>query len=312
MRLVFMGTPDFAVPVLDALCDAGHTVLAAYTQPARPAGRGKALRPSPVAQRAEARGIPVKTPLRFRDPAVLGEFQTLAPDAAIVVAYGQILPVTALQAPRYGCLNAHASLLPRWRGAAPIQRAIMAGDGETGVCIMAMEAGLDTGPVLARAHTPIAASDTAGTVHDRLASLSASLMIDTLPRLAAGQLTPKPQPEDGVTYAAKIDKAEAHIDWARPAEIVSAHIRGLSPFPAAWCEIAGARVKVLMAEPAVTPSTPSTGPALTPGTTLDDSLTIACAPGALRLIRLQRAGKGVQEAAEMLRGFPVPAGTSLT
>ncbi|MEM7497285.1 MAG: methionyl-tRNA formyltransferase, partial [Pseudomonadota bacterium] len=276
-----------------------------YTQPPRPAGRGKALRPSPVHRAAEARAIPVETPERFRDAAVIEGFRALAPDIAVVVAYGQILPQAALDIPRLGCLNAHASLLPRWRGAAPIQRAIMAGDRETGVSVMQMEAGLDTGPVLAREATPIGSGCTAGSLHDRLATLSARLMVETLARLATGPVAADPQPSEGVTYAAKIEKAEARIDWARSAAEVSAQIRGLSPFPGAWCEIGGARVKVLMAEAL------DGDAGLPPGTAADDALTIACENGRIRLTRLQRAGRGPQEAADFLRGFPVAAGTRL-
>jgi methionyl-tRNA formyltransferase len=232
MRLAFMGTPDFAVPVLRALADAkpgggGHQIALVYTQPPRPAGRGKALRPSPVHAAAEAMGLAVATPGSFRDPAVLADFAALKLDAAVVVAYGQILPQAALNAPRLGCLNLHASLLPRWRGAAPIQRAIMAGDARTGVCVMQMEAGLDTGPVLASRATPIGPRDTAETLHDRLAGLGAALMAETLAALAAGAVPATPQPEAGVTYAAKIDKAEARIDWTRGATDLDTHIRGL-------------------------------------------------------------------------------------
>ncbi|MEL6196446.1 MAG: methionyl-tRNA formyltransferase [Pseudomonadota bacterium] len=302
MRLVFMGTPDFAVPTLDALAAAGHEIMAVYTQPPRPAGRGKRERPSPVHTAAVALGLEVRTPARFRDPGVVEGFAALAPDIAVVVAYGQILPRAALDVPRHGCVNGHASLLPRWRGAAPIQRAIMAGDAETGVCAMRMEAGLDTGPVYARAATPIGPTDTAGSVHDRLAVMTAELLVASLPAIAAG-LVPQPQAEGGVSYAAKIDKAEARIDWSRPAAVVSAQIRGLSPFPGAWCSIGEDRVKVLMAEESA-----ATGP---PGTVLDDELSVACATGAIRLTRLQRAGRGAQDAAEFLRGFPVVPGTQL-
>jgi methionyl-tRNA formyltransferase len=285
MRLAFMGTPDFAVPVLRALADAkpgggGHQIALVYTQPPRPAGRGKALRPSPVHAAAEAMGLAVATPGSFRDPAVLADFAALKLDAAVVVAYGQILPQAALNAPRLGCLNLHASLLPRWRGAAPIQRAIMAGDARTGVCVMQMEAGLDTGPVLASRATPIGPRDTAETLHDRLAGLGAALMAETLAALAAGAVPATPQPEAGVTYAAKIDKAEARIDWTRGATDLDTHIRGLSPFPGAWCEIGGERVKLLLAQPE------------------DGSGS-------------QRAGKGPMDAATFLRGRIVLRGARL-
>ena len=300
MRLAFMGTPDFAVPVLQALIEAGHDVVQVYAQPPRPAGRGKSLRASPVHVAAEAAGIPVATPDRFSEDTVLEGFERLDLDAAIVVAYGQILPQRALDAPRLGCLNLHASLLPRWRGAAPIQRAIMAGDAETGVAVMQMEAGLDTGPVLAQARTPIAPDDTAQTLHDRLAAIGAPLLTETLDRLP---LPAEPQADDGVTYAHKIQKAEARVDWARTAAEVDCHIRGLSPFPGAWCEIGGQRVKLLKSS-----ITDGTG---APGQALDDHLTIACGTGAVRLITLQRAGKGAVPAQDFLRGLPVPAGTRL-
>jgi len=255
-----------------------------------------------VARAAGRLALPVETPERFRGP-VVEEFAALAPEVAVVVAYGQILPPAALAVPRFGCVNLHASLLPRWRGAAPIQRAIMAGDAETGVCAMMMEAGLDTGPVLACRRTAIAPDDTAGTLHDRLAALGAPLMVEALAGLVSGRLTPVPQPAAGVTHAAKIDKAEARVDWSRPAVDISLHIRGLSPFPGAWCEMAGHRVKLLMAEAAT-----GQGP---PGTTLDDALTVACGTGAVRLTRVQREGRGPQDAAAFLRGLPVPAGTRL-
>ena len=303
MRLAFMGTPDFAVPTLHALAEAGHEIARVYTQPPRPAGRGKSLRPSPVHRAAEGLGLAVETPASLRRAEVIAGFAALDIDAAVVVAYGQILPQAALDAPRLGCINLHASLLPRWRGAAPIQRAIMAGDAETGVCAIQMEAGLDAGPVLACEATPIGPEDTAGTLHDRLAALGAPLILRTLDALAEGAFQPKPQPAEGVTYAAKIDKAEARIDWTRPAAELGAHIRGLSPFPGAWCEIGGERVKLLMARPE-----PGRG---APGTALDDRLLVACGAGALRLVTLQRAGKGPMDAAEFLRGRPVPAGTLL-
>ncbi len=302
MRVVFMGTPDFAVPVLEALVAAGYEVMRVYTQPPRRAGRGKAERPSPVHAAAEAAGIAVETPARFRE-AVEG-FAALRPDVAVVVAYGQILPQAALDVPRLGCFNAHASLLPRWRGAAPIQRAIMAGDAETGVCVMQMEAGLDTGPVLKCEPVPIGPRDTAATLHDALAALSARLIVEVLADMPA----PVPQPEEGVTYAAKIDKAEARIDWSRPAAEVSAHVRGLSPFPGAWFEHEGERIKALMAVPEDGAGEPGTA---VPGTVLDDALLVACGTGAVRLETLQRAGKGAMAASDLLRGFPVPAGTRL-
>ncbi len=301
MRIIFMGTPDFAVPALEALVAAGHEIAAVYCQPPRPAGRGKKDRPSPVQARAEVLGLPVRHPGSLKSPEVQAEFAALKADVAVVAAYGLILPQPVLDAPGRGCLNIHASLLPRWRGAAPIQRAIMAGDAETGICIMAMEAGLDTGPVLLRARTPIGAEETAGELQQRLARMGAELIVEALERL--DELVPEPQPEAGVTYAAKIDKAEARVDWTRPAEAVDRQIRGLSPFPGAWCEIGGARVKLLGARRAEGSGAP--------GEVLDDALTVACGAGAVALTRLQRAGKGAQEAPDFLRGWPVARGTRL-
>jgi len=301
MRIAFMGTPDFSVPALDALLGAGHEVACVYSQPARPAGRGKALRPSPVARRAEAAGLPVRTPVSLKAPEEQAAFAALGLDAAVVVAYGLILPQAVLDAPRLGCLNIHASLLPRWRGAAPIHRAVMAGDAETGVCIMAMEAGLDTGPVYLREAVPIGATDTTGDLHDRLAAVGARLVVKALDGLA--DRVAVAQPDAGVTYASKIDKAEARIDWSLPAEEVDRRIRGLSPFPGAWSEVAGARLKLLRSEPVE-----GTG---APGEVLDGALTVACGTGAVRIIELQRAGRGVQDAAEFLRGMPLAPGTIL-
>ncbi|MDF2233421.1 methionyl-tRNA formyltransferase [Albimonas sp. CAU 1670] len=304
MRLVFMGTPDFSVPILRALHAAGHEIAAVYSQPPRPAGRGKKPRPSPVQAAAEALGIEVRTPVSLKDPEAQAAFAALGAEAAVVVAYGLILPRAVLDAPRLGCWNLHASLLPRWRGAAPIQRAIMAGDAETGVGVMRMEPGLDTGPVLAEARTAIGAQDTAQTLHDRLSALAAGLIVETLPRIAAGE-APTPQPEDGVVYAAKIDKAEARIDWTRPADELDRLVRGLSPFPGAWCEIEGERVKILLSRPEAGSDQAE------PGEALDDGLLIACGAGALRLLRLQRPGRGPMEAQELLRGFAVPKGARL-
>jgi methionyl-tRNA formyltransferase len=301
MRVIFMGTPEFSVPVLDALVGAGHEVVCVYCQPPRPAGRGKQPRPTPVQARAEALGLPVRHPERLRGAEEQAEFAALEADVAVVVAYGLILPQRVLDAPRFGCLNIHASLLPRWRGAAPIHRAIMAGDAETGVCIMQMEAGLDTGPVLMREATEIGATETTGALHDRLSTMGARLITQALDALP--ELTPEPQPEAGVTYAAKIDKAEAAVDWSRPAAEVSAHIRGLSPFPGAWVMHGGARLKLLGAEVVAGQGTP--------GVTLDDGFTVACGQGALRVTRAQRAGKAAQERAVFLHGHPLPAGADL-
>lgn len=301
MRIIFMGTPAFSVPVLDALVAAGHEIVAVYCQPPRPAGRGKKDRPSPVQARAEELGLPVRYPTSLKTPEALGEFEALNADVAVVVAYGLILPQAILDAPLHGCLNIHASLLPRWRGAAPIHRAIMAGDVETGVCIMQMEAGLDTGPVLVRLMTGIYPQDTTDTLSERLSAIGADLIVDALARLP--RLDPQKQDEAGASYAAKIDKAEARVDWTRPAAEVDRMIRGLSAFPGAWCDINGARVKLLLSEPAEGEGAP--------GQALDDALTIACGSGAVRLTRLQRAGKGAQDSDVFLRGWPVAAGTQL-
>ncbi|HAW48018.1 MAG TPA: methionyl-tRNA formyltransferase [Roseovarius sp.] len=301
MRVIFMGTPGFSVPVLDALVAAGHEVAAVYCQPPRPAGRGKKARPSPVQARADALGLPVRHPASLKGANEQAEFAALGADVAVVVAYGLILPQAVLDAPHFGCLNIHASLLPRWRGAAPIQRAIMAGDAETGVCIMRMEAGLDTGPVLLRERLAIGSQETAGGLHDRLSALGARLIVEALGRLDG--LEPEPQPEDGITYAAKIDKAEARVDWSRPAEEVDRLIRGLSPFPGAWCMAGDERVKLLG-------SCLAEGQGA-PGEVLDDAATVACGRGAVRLLRLQRAGRAAQDAGEFLRGMALAPGMRL-
>lgn len=301
MRVVFMGTPDFSVPVLEALVAAGHEIACVYCQPPRPAGRGKKDRPTPVHARAEELGLEVRHPVSLKGEAAQAEFSALNAEIAVVVAYGLILPQAVLDAPERGCLNIHASLLPRWRGAAPIHRAIMAGDAETGICIMQMEAGLDTGPVLLREVTAIGAEETTAQLHDRLSQMGAGLIVEALERIDS--LTPEVQPDEGVTYASKIDKAEARIDWTRPAEEVDRQIRGLSPFPGAWCEIDGSRVKLLASRLAEGDGAP--------GTVLDDALGVACGQGAVRLLRLQRAGKGAQDAEDFLRGNKVPAGTQL-
>ncbi|RMH41972.1 MAG: methionyl-tRNA formyltransferase [Alphaproteobacteria bacterium] len=297
MRVVFMGTPDFSVPALDAIVAAGHEVAAVYTQPPRPAGRGKKPRPTPVHRRAEALGIPVRHPVTLRDAAVQREFAALDADVAIVVAYGLILPRPILEAPRLGAWNIHASLLPRWRGAAPIQRAIMAGDAETGVCIMQMDEGLDTGPVRACERTPISETDTAATLHDRLAAMGAELVVRVLADPDA--FPPRPQLESGVTYADKIDKAEARVDWSRPAPEVDRKIRGLSPFPGAWCEAGGERLKLL-------DSRVAEGPSGAPGEIVAPPLVVACGTGAVRILRAQRAGKRPMTAEELVRGMELP------
>lgn len=301
MRVIFMGTPEFSVPVLDAIVDAGHDIVAVYCQPPRPAGRGKKERPSPVQARAESLGLPVFHPRTLRTPQAQAAFLAHAADVAVVVAYGLILPQPVLDAPEHGCLNIHASLLPRWRGAAPIHRAIMAGDTETGICIMQMDAGLDTGAVLLRDVMPIAPEDTTAVLHDRLSSMGAGLIVQALDQLH--NLSPDSQPDTGVTYANKIDKAEAHVDWTRSAKEVDRLIRGLSPFPGAWTLIDGERVKLLASRVAA-----GEGKA---GQVLDDALTVACGDGAVSLLRLQRAGKAAQDAETFLRGRPVQQGTRL-
>ena len=292
MKIIFMGTPNFSVPVLDALVAADHEIVAVYCQPPRPAGRGKKDRPSPVQQRAEALGLPVRYPVSLKGPDAQAEFAALDADVAVVVAYGLILPQTILDAPKLGCLNIHASLLPRWRGAAPIHRAIMAGDDQTGVCIMQMEAGLDTGPVLKRETLAIETEETTGLLHDRLSALGAGLIVSVLAQLP--DLPAQIQPEDGVTYATKIDKAEARVNWALPAIDVDRLIRGLSPFPGAWCDVEGERVKLLASRVA-------SGDAA-PGTVLD-GFTIACGTGAVEIMRAQRAGKKPLPADEILKGL---------
>ncbi|MBY0135240.1 methionyl-tRNA formyltransferase [Paracoccus yeei] len=293
MRVIFMGTPDFSVPALRAIA-ARHEVAAVYSQPPRAAGRGQKPRPSPVHRAAETLGIPVRTPERLKSPEEQAAFAAVGADVAVVVAYGLILPQPVLDAPRLGCLNIHASLLPRWRGAAPIHRAIMAGDAETGVAIMQMQAGLDTGPVLAEARTPIGPEDTTADLHDRLAEMGAALIGDVLDRLP---LPAAPQPSEGVTYAQKIDKAEARIDWALPAPQVDRQIRGLSPFPGAWCMLGGERIKLLRSRLAAG--------AGAPGTVLQ-GFTIACGTGAVEVLEAQREGKRPMPAAEVLRGLTLP------
>ncbi len=293
MRVIFMGTPDFSVPALQAIA-AHHDVVAVYSQPPRAAGRGQKPRPSPVQQAAEALGLPVMTPERLKSPEDQAAFAAHGADVAVVVAYGLILPQAVLDAPRLGCLNIHASLLPRWRGAAPIHRAILAGDLETGVAIMQMEAGLDTGPVLAEARTTIGDTETTAELHDRLSDMGAALISDVLDRLPLPAIS---QPESGVTYAAKIDKAEARIDWTRPAAEVDRQIRGLSPFPGAWCMAGDERLKLLRSELAT-----GTGK---PGEVLP-GFVIACGTGAIRVTEAQRQGKKPMSAAEVLRGISLP------
>jgi methionyl-tRNA formyltransferase len=303
LRLAFMGTPDFAMVALLALLAAGHDIAAVYSQPPRPAGRGQKPRLSPVQALAEQRGLLVRTPRSLRDPTEQASFAALDLDVAVVAAYGLILPGATLRAPRLGCLNIHASLLPRWRGAAPIQRAILAGDGETGVTIMQMGEGLDTGAMLMSERTPITPADTAGSLHVRLAGMGASLIVRALEELAAGNLRATPQPAEDATYAAKLTRGEDRLDWRRPASELARQVRAFSPAPGSWCEVAGERIKVLQAE-----TVDLSG---MPGTLLDDRLTVACGQNALRLLAVQRPGKGAMDAASFLRGFRLPAGTVL-
>jgi methionyl-tRNA formyltransferase len=304
LKLIFMGSPDFAVPSLEALRAAGHEIVCVYSQPPRPAGRGQAERKTPIHQLAEARGLPVRTPRRLKSLEEQQAFAALGADLAVVVAYGLILPQPVLDAPRLGCLNLHGSLLPRWRGAAPIQRALMAGDKVTGVMAMKMEEGLDTGPVLLAESVPIAAQDTAATLHDRLAAAGAPLLTRAVAMMERGAAQFTPQSAEGVTYAEKITPAEARIDWTAPAREIDLKIRGLSPFPGAWFMLNGARVKALM-------SRAEEGKGA-PGAALDDSLLIACGDGAVRLLRVQREGKGAMAAEAFLRGAPVRAGEVLS
>ena len=300
MRIVFMGTPEFAVPTLTALHEAGHEIPAVYCQPPRPAGRGKTERKSPVQRAAEGLGIEVCHPLSLRDLDAQADFLALEPELAVVVAYGLILPTPILEGPARGCLNVHASLLPRWRGAAPIQRAILADDSVTGVTIMRMEEGLDTGPMLATARVPVE-DKTSGELHAELAEIGARLLVETIAQLA--QLKAEPQPDLGATYAAKIDKSEARIDWAKPAELIEREVRAFAPFPGSWFELDGERIKVLRAR--------TIGVNGADGTVLDNQFTIACGQAAIRPLLVQRAGKPAMPAADFLRGKPVPQGTVL-
>ena len=307
MRIAFLGTPDFAVTCLAELVASGHEIACVYSQPPAPRGRGHELKPSPVHAFAEGLGLPVRTPVSMKTAEEIEAFQALALDAAVVVAFGQILVKAVLDAPTYGCFNLHASLLPRWRGAAPIQRAIMAGDQVTGVQVMRMSEGLDEGPILMSEQVRIDKLETAGSLHDKLAAVGARLLPVALAAVERGGAIETPQAEEGVTYAKKIKSAEARIDWTRPAAEVDAHIRGLSPFPGAWFEAPSdkgpVRVKALLSR-----QEDQVG---APGVALDDGLLIACGEGAVRLLKAQREGKGVQDAETFTRGFPIPAGTTL-
>jgi methionyl-tRNA formyltransferase len=300
MRIVFMGSPEFAVPSLDAMVEAKHEILCVYTQPPRPAGRGKSAQTTAVHQRADELAIEVRCPSTLRDPQEQGRFAALDADIAVVAAYGLILPKPILEAPKAGCINVHASLLPRWRGAAPIQRAILAGDEVTGVTIMRVEQGLDTGPMLLKRETPVDRKS-AGKLTEELAKLGAQALVDWL-----GKPTPPvPQPDEGVTYASKIDKAEARIDWSESAEEIERQVRAFAPSPGAWFEMDGERIRLLEAGT----GTDASGK---PGEVLDDCLSIACLSGYLRPLKVQRAGRAVMTAGELLRGFPIPKGTILT
>jgi methionyl-tRNA formyltransferase len=307
MRIAFLGTPDFAVPSLAAVAEAGHEIAAVYSQPPAPRGRGQVLKPSPVQAFAQGRGWPVRTPASMRDPAEIEAFRALDLDAAVVVAFGQILPAQVLAAPKFGCFNLHGSLLPRWRGAAPIQRAVMAGDRVTGVQVMRMSEGLDEGPILLSETVRIDALETAGSLHDRLAPIGAALWPRALAGIERGDLPETPQAADGVTYAKKIRPGEARIRWARPAAEVDRRIRGLSPFPGAWftapSDRGPVRIKALL-------SRLEDGEG-EPGVALDDALLIACSDGAVRILRAQREGRGAQDAEAFLRGFPIATGTQL-
>ncbi|MEH6403112.1 MAG: methionyl-tRNA formyltransferase [Sneathiella sp.] len=304
LRIAFMGTPDFSCSVLKALLESPHEIVCVYSQPPKPAGRGKKLRPTPVHVMAEAAGIEVRTPTSLKAEDIQAEFSALNLDVAIVVAYGLLLPKAILDAPKFGCLNLHASLLPRWRGAAPIQRSIMAGDSETGVGIMQMATGLDTGDVLADARCAITDETTAGSLHEELAIIGADLMVDTVGQLGSSALVAVKQPEEGITYASKIDKAEARIDWTLPAAQISQHIRGLSPFPGAYFEYEGTRIKLLNVSVVAASGAP--------GTLLDDSLTVACGENALSLDLLQRAGKSPVTKKVFLNGYRLPKGEVLS
>ncbi len=301
MRLIFMGTPEFSAFALRALIAAGHEIVCVYSQPPRPKGRGHEVQKQPVHLLAESLGIEVRTPLTLKSAVEQQKFAALKADAAVVVAYGLLLPKPILDAPKFGCFNIHASLLPRWRGAAPIQRAIMAGDAQSGVAIMKMEEGLDTGPVMKMQAVSITAETTAATLHDELATLGARLMVEVLQNPSAPAM---PQSDDGVTYAKKIDKAEAHIDFSKSASEVRNHIHGLSPFPGAWCMAGETRLKLLNVEVVQGEGAP--------GTALDEALTITCGTGAIHILKLQREGKGPMDIATFMRGFPLPKGTRLT
>ncbi|HZH28583.1 MAG TPA: methionyl-tRNA formyltransferase [Azospirillaceae bacterium] len=310
LRLAFMGTPDFAVPALDALVEAGHEVACVYCQPPKPAGRGHEVQKTPVHRRADARSIPVRTPKTLRDPEAQAAFRDLNLDAAVVAAYGLILPQPVLDAPRLGCVNIHASLLPRWRGAAPIHRALLAGDAETGITIMQMDAGLDTGPMLAKSAVPIGADATAQALHDTLAALGARMIVETLDGLARGTVTPEPQPDAGVTYASKLTKDEGRLDWTRPAVELARRVRALTPWPGGFFDAPnGERLKVLEAVALPGSGVPGTP---RPGTVVDEAFGVACGEGVLRLVTVQRPGRGPTDGAACQRGLRLAAGAHLS
>lgn len=306
MRLAFMGSPAFSVPVLNALHENGYEIAAVYTQPPRPSGRGKKVQPTPVHLRAEDLGLVVRHPDRLKAGDVRQAFYDLELDVAVVVAYGLILPKPILASPKHGCINIHASLLPRWRGAAPIHRAIMAADSETGVMTMQMEAGLDTGPVFETARTEIKSTDTTGSLHDRLSDMGASLILSTLQGIAKGDLKAVPQADDGITYAEKINTAEARIDWSKPSSAIDTHIRGLSPSPGAWFEVGDLRCKAILSQ--VCGGTTDARP----GTVLDNQMTIACGEGAVRILSAQKPGKKACDAADFLQQTGLKPGDQLT
>jgi methionyl-tRNA formyltransferase len=305
LDLIFMGTPDFAATILGALIDAGHRIVAVYTQPPRPAGRGHRLQPSPVHELAERQGVAVRVPATLRDPAAQAEFAAMSADAAVVAAYGLILPARVLDAPRLGCLNVHASLLPRWRGAAPIQRAILAGDRETGITIMQMDAGLDTGPILLQRPIPVAPGTTAGELEKRLGALGAGLIVEALDGVAGSTLDGWPQPSEGITYAIKLRREEAELDWRQSAAVLERQVRAFDPWPGAFFTVRGERIRVLRAE------ADESDAAAAPGTVLDDHLSVACGVGALRPLIVQRPGRSALDTAAFLRGFLLPPGTLL-
>ena len=307
-----MGSPDFSVPVLDALIGAGHRIIAVYSQPPRPAGRGQRQKPSAVHDFAHRKGIDVRTPETFDDEDTQAAFADLNPDAAVVVAYGLKLPKAVIEAPRLGCLNVHASVLPRWRGAAPIQRAILEGDFETGVSIMQIDEGMDTGPVLLQRKVPITAGATAGTLHDELAALGAEMMVEALAGLEAGSMEPVAQGADGITYAHKLSRADGRLDWRRPAVELERQVRALNPWPGVWVEHEGERIKVLAAAVEEGPAAEmEPAPGTLPGTLIDGALGVATGESVLRLLRVQRAGKDSQDAGDFVLGYPMAAGTRL-